>query len=148
MEKNNFSEFEVNSNNRRRSLLPWWIKFFCWLFMFAFVLAIIRVILSFFDINSAFEFYALNANDSVLNLIIVFIVFVLHGVTSYSLWYEKSHAIVLAQIDAIFGILICVFSMFLSYQNGQATFRLELILLVLFLIKINKMKQNWINIAD
>ena len=148
MEKNNFSEFELNSTIRRRSLLPWWIKFFCWLFMFTFVLAIIRVILFFFDINSEFEFYGLNANESVVNLIIVFIVFVVHGITSYSLWFEKRYAIVLAQVNAIFGILISIMSMVIGYLNEHTTLRLELILLVAFFIKLNKIKQNWINISD
>lgn len=144
MEKNEFEDFEAINNISRRSLLPWWIKFFCWLFMFASVLAVIRVVLSCFNITTEFEFYGINANDSLLNVIIVFLVFVLHGYTGYSLWFEKNYGIILAQFDAIFGIIVCFYSMFLGYQNGNHTFRLELILLVLFLIKIIKIKPRWL----
>ncbi|WP_396212523.1 hypothetical protein [Flavobacterium sp.] len=143
MKKNEFDEFERNSKIRRRNLLPWWIKFFCWLFMFTSVLAIVRVILSYFYIYSDFEFYGLNANDGLLNTLIVFIVFTLHGLTGYSLWFEKGYGIVLAKVDAIFGILVCVYTMFLGYQIGNLTFRLELVLLVLFLIKLIKIKPYW-----
>jgi len=142
----NFENFEIN--DRRRSLLPWWIKFFCWLFMFASGLLIVRVILTLFNINSIFEFYGLNANDGLLNAIIVFIVFALHGLTGYSLWFEKKQAVFLGQIDAIIGILLCVFSMILSYINGGFVFRAELLLLILFLFKLNKIKSRWSNVTD
>lgn len=138
-----FSNFEIIPT-RRRSFLPWWIKGFCWLFMAIAFIAILRMILLLFDINTEFEFYGLNAKENIpINGIIVFIVFMLHGFTAYSLWFEKDYAINLGVINASIGLILCLFSMVVSFYYGHLTVRLEIILLTLFLFKLLKIKPKW-----
>ena len=129
---------------RRRDLLPWWIKAFCWLFMVAMVLVFVRLILLLLGINTEFEFYGINAKDNYpINVIIVFIVFFLHGITAFSLWFEKKYAVDIAIWDAIIGILLCVLVMGIGLYDGNYLFRLEIILLFLFLTRLVKIKKKW-----
>ncbi len=52
------------------------------------------------------------------------------------------------QIDAILGIVICIFSMSLPFIVNRPGFgfsiRLELLLLIPFLIKLGKIKNEWL----
>ena len=140
-----FEEFE--NKIPRRQLLPWWIKFFCWLFMLFGVLAILCLISGFFGVLPSLAFYGFETNQplSLIGLLIISIA-VLKGFTAYSLWFEKDFAIKLGKIDAILGIVICVFSMFfipLLLETNQITFRLEIIFLIIFLVQLNKIEQKW-----
>jgi len=138
-----FSDFKITPI-KRRSLLPWWIKGFCWLFMITAFIAILRMILLLFEINTEFEFYGINAKENIpINGIIVFLVFILHGFTAYSLWFEKDYAIKMGLFDALIGIVLCLFSMVASFYYGHFTIRLEIILLVLFLVKLLKIRFKW-----
>jgi hypothetical protein len=74
---------------------------------------------------------------------IVFLVFILHGFTAYSLWFEKDYAIKLGVLDAIIGIVLCLFSMTVSFYYSHFTIRLEMILLILFLFKLLKIRAKW-----
>lgn len=139
----NFNDFE-NAPIKRRSLLPWWIKGFCWFFMLVSLMTVIRMILLLFNINTELEFYGLNAKDNTpINGILVFVVFILHGFTAYSLWFEEDYAIKIGILDAIIGLALCLFSMAMSFYNGHFTARLEIILLILFLTKLLKIRFNW-----
>lgn len=140
----NFNNFEITSF-KRRSLLPWWIKGFCWLFMATAFIAVLRMILSLFDINTEFEFYGLNAKENIpINGFVVFLVFILHGFTAYSLWFEKNYAIKVGVVNALIGLILCLFSMIISFSNNHFTIRLEIILLILFLFKLLKIRYKWV----
>lgn len=137
------NDFEITPI-KRRSLLPWWIKGFCWLFIVTAFIAVLRMILLLFDINTEFEFYGLNAKDNIpINGIIVFIVFILHGFTAYSLWFEKDYAIKIGIVNALIGISLCLFSMVISFYHERVTIRLEMILLILFFVKLLKIRFKW-----
>lgn len=137
------NDFEI-APIKRRYLLPWWIKGFCWLFMATAFIAILRMILLLFYINTEFEFYGLNAKENTpINGIIVFLVFTMHGFTAYSLWFEKDYGIKIGVIDSLIGIVLCLFSMIISFYHGHFTIRLEMILLILFLVKLLKIRLKW-----
>tara|TARA_R100001015_G_C4588284_1_gene144024 strand:+ start:273 stop:731 length:459 start_codon:yes stop_codon:yes gene_type:complete len=140
-----FDEFE--NNKRRRQLLPWWIKFFCWLFMLFGLLAILCLILGFFGFSPSLAFYGFKTNQplSLIGLLIVSIA-ILKGYTAYSLWFEKDFAVKLSKIDAVIGIVTCLITMFiLPFLVGfdKIVFRLEIIFLIIFLVKINKIEKDW-----
>ena len=148
-ETNKFEEFESNSNKRRRKLLPWWIKFFCWFFMLFGVLALICFFLGFFNLSVDLSFYGLNTNQpfSMIGLIVIGLA-LFKGFSAYSLWFETSNAINIAIVDTVIGIVMCTMSMFVfPFLGDENTFefslRLELVLLVPYLIKLNRIKKEW-----
>ena len=144
--ENSFEEFE-NVKKRRRKLLPWWIKVFCWVFMFFGLMSFICLFLGFTDIKPALAFYGFETNEpfSLIGLIVI-TVGLLKGLTAFALWFEQDFAIKTGKIDAIIGIVLCTFSMFILpfFQDGfNITIRLELALLIPFLIKLNKIQKEW-----
>ena len=77
-------------------------------------------------------------------------IFIMKAFVAIGLWYGKDWAIIVGQLDAIIGILICLTIMIASLINKETSFypkdiRLELILLIPFLIKLTKIKIEWFN---
>lgn len=145
-----FEEFE-NNTSRRRKLLPWWIQLFCWLFMLFGVLALVCLILGFTNIKPDLAFYGFETNEpfSLIGLMVISIGF-LKGITAFALWFEKDFAIKIGKVDAIIGILLCIASMLILpfVQDGSIiTIRLELALLIPYLIKLNKVQNEWESIS-
>jgi len=64
---------------------------------------------------------------------------------AYGLWSEKSGAIKLAIVDAILGIAICIGVMLAPIYMDQTsfTFRLELLLLIPYLLWLFKTSRRW-----
>ncbi len=145
-----FEEFE-NNTSRRRKLLPWWIQLFCWLFMLFGVLALVCLILGFTNIKPDLAFYGFETNEpfSLIGLMVISIGF-LKGITAFALWFEKDFAIKIGKVDAIIGIVLCIASMLILpfVQDGSIiTIRLELALLIPYLIKLNKVQNEWESIS-
>lgn len=131
-------------------LLPWWIKFFCWLFMIFGLLSFVCLILGVTNIKPDLVLYGFETNESfsLIGLMVISIG-LLKGYTAFALWFEKDIAIKIGKIDAVIGILLCVIAMLLLpfiQENSVITIRLELILLIPFLIKLNKIQRQWENI--
>lgn len=140
------NQFEIIKINRR-ALLPWWMKFFCWLFMIFGVVAIGCLLLGLFGIPESLSLYGFESNQQFsLTGIIILVVAIFKGITAFSLWFEKDYAIILGTIDAIIGIILCVVFMTvlpLAIANFHATIRLELILLIPYIIKLKKIQPEW-----
>ncbi|HEX9511096.1 MAG TPA: hypothetical protein VF939_11490 [Puia sp.] len=134
---------------RRRDLLPWWMKVFIWIFIVMGGLSIPVFIIGLLGLHADLAFYGLETNQPISLIgILLMAVFLLKGVVSYGLWAEEDWAIVLGYVDAIAGILICLFVMFgLPYlypmEGSKFTFRLEILLLVPYLIKLQRLKSQW-----
>jgi len=144
--ENSFEEFE-NIKKRRRNMLPWWIKIFCWVFMLFGILSFVCLILGFTNIKPSLAFYGFETTEpfSLIGLTVI-AVGILKGITAFALWFEKDFAIKIGKTDAIIGIILCGISMFVLpfIQNGyNITIRLELALLIPFLIKLNKIQRQW-----
>ena len=120
--------------------------------MFFGIFSITCLILGFTDIKPALAFYGFESNEPFsLNGIIVISVGVIKGITAFSLWFEKGFAIKLGKIDAIIGIIICGISMFVLpfLQDGFIlNIRLELLLLIPFLLKLNKIQKEWDDLKE
>lgn len=140
------NQFEIVKINRRQ-LLPWWMKFFCWFFMIFGVAAIGCLLLGLFGIPENLSLYGFESNQQFsLTGIIILVVAIFKGITAFSLWFEKNYAIILGTIDAITGIILCVVFMTvlpLAITNFHATIRLELILLIPYIIKLKKIQPEW-----
>ncbi len=137
----------VKENNRRRQLLPWWIKIGCWFFMLFGVMAFVCLFLGFANIQTSLAFYDFETTDPIsFNGLLIIFVGLFKGITAYALWFEKDFAIKIGKIDAIIGIVLCTVSMLVLpfLKDGfYITFRLELALLIPFLLKMNKIQQQW-----
>jgi len=73
-------------------------------------------------------------------------IFLLKGIVSYGLLMEKDWAIKLGILDASLGILICMLVMvysLLKFRGGYISFRIELLLLIPYLIRLFKIKPAW-----
>jgi magnesium-transporting ATPase (P-type) len=131
---------------RRRQLLPWWIKICCWFFMLFGILGIICLLIGLFGFQPDLSLYGFETHNpySITGLMIIGLG-LLKGITSYALWFEKDFAVKVGIIDAIVGILICIVSMtmLLITPDAKFTFRLELILLIPYLIKLVKIESKW-----
>jgi len=141
-----------NSNLRRRDLLPTWIKVFTWIFLIFGAIAPLVPIMGIMGVGFNLSLYGLETMNPI-SLIGIFItcLFALKGVVAFGLWTEKEWAVNFAIIDAIIGIIVCVFVMiilpFLINSNGmKISLRLELIALIPYLLKMRKIKPEWIRL--
>jgi hypothetical protein len=147
--ENRFDEFEKPSIIRRK-LLPWWIKIFCWIFMLMGGCSVGALIFNLFTPSirlSIYGFTTYNAFSGVGMFIIAIVIF--KGYAAYALWFEKQNAILIGKFDAIAGIAICLFSMIILpfvFRSIRFEFRFELILLIIFYIRLNKIEYKWNNL--
>ncbi|MFH6994006.1 hypothetical protein [Flavobacterium sp. FlaQc-48] len=149
--ESHFDEFDKPAIIRRE-LLPWWIKTFCWIFMILSVCAAGALVTNLFVPNVIVSLYGFSSDTaySVTGLFIIAVMF-LKGFAAYSLWFEKPNAITIAKVDAISGIVICIASFFilpLSTQNGHFSLRLEILLLIPYYRKVNKIEYEWDNLES
>lgn len=147
--------------NRRRELLPWWMKVFIWICMFLGASSIASRLFGILGIslwlnsNGEKSIYGMETfeNYSLLALLISTLL-IFKGITAFGMWMEKDWAIKFGMIDAGVGIVICVIMMFIEpliENNGgkfNLNFRFELLLLIPYLIKCFKIRKPWNEIAE
>ncbi|MGV3460779.1 MAG: hypothetical protein ACO1N9_10045 [Flavobacterium sp.] len=140
----NFDEFDIELKLKRRTLLPWWIKLFCWIFMIFGVVVFATIFQLFFDQRPTLSFYGLATETFYpFGMIVLYIVFFLNAVSGYLLWFEKDAAITVGKIVVFVGIALCVASFIIALFNGSFTLRLEIIPLVLFYRKLSSIEYDW-----
>jgi hypothetical protein len=153
MENQDFLDADLDSNvgkiaARRRDLLPMWIKVFTWLFMIFGAFAPLGLIAGLFGYPASLSLYGFSTMNplSLVGLCLIAL-FVLKGIVAFGLWTEKDWAIRLAEADAFLGIVLCVFSMIisplLSKEVFSLNFRIELFLLVPYILKLKRIKYDW-----
>ncbi|ATN05507.1 hypothetical protein CRN76_08860 [Chryseobacterium indologenes] len=147
----NFEEFDKKNNfARRRSLLPWWIKIFIWFFIFGGVIAVLILGFGYFLNDTNLSIYGLETTQpySITGFIILFLL-IFKGIVAYGLWFEERWAPKAAIADAVLGIIICGIAMFILpfvADSKHFTIRFELVLLIPYLTKIQKVQKTWENI--
>jgi hypothetical protein len=137
-------KFIVNPIQRRRDLLPLWIKIFTWIFLSFFIAVPFAIV--FTVLNKPFTLSLLGLSTaepfSAMGLCLMAL-FTLKGIAAYALWMEKNWAITLAQVDAVISLVICLFAMVYGAMNFQFTIRFEPIIIVFYLIKLRDIKSDW-----
>jgi hypothetical protein len=132
---------------RRRDLLPWWIKLFCWFFMLFGVAAIFCLVLGLLGYSASMSFYGFETQEPTSPIGLLIIATTLsNGYSAFLLWFEKDYAIGVAKANAIGGIALCVISMIVMpfFQDGfKITFRLELVLLIIYYRKLSQIESSW-----
>ncbi|RFP65653.1 hypothetical protein D0N36_08140 [Hymenobacter lapidiphilus] len=136
-----------NTPARRRDLLPWWIKTFCWIFMIFGVVVLFCLGAGLMGSQAKLAFYGFETNDplSPIGLLLI-AVMSFKGYSAYLLWFEKDTAITIAKLDAIISVCMCIASIVVLnfLQDGsEFSFRLELILLIPYYIKLGRIEDAW-----
>lgn len=107
-------------------------------------LAFLAALISPMEFQSAL--YGLETHEpfSATGFFILFL-FVFKGVVAYGLWTEKEWAVDSAIVDAILGIAVCSTTMIIPFTGSGSpfTFRLELVLLIPYLIKLLNIRKDW-----
>lgn len=140
---------QENSGLRRRSLLPWWIKTFTWIFLVMALIVPVSIIYGLLGQPFQMTLYGFSTNNPLsTDGLFLAVLFVLKGITALGLWTEKDWAINIAMVDAILGIIMSGFMTiiypFINIQTGfQLNIRLELLILIPFLYRLVKIKPEW-----
>jgi len=149
--ESHFDEFD-KAPVIRRKLLPWWIKTFCWFFMILTVCAVGALIMNIFIPTVNISIYGFSSNTAFSGTgMFIIAIMLLKGFTAYSLWFEKPNAISIGKIDAICGVVICIASMFvLPFMNNNShfMFRLEILLIIPYYMRLNKIEYEWDNLES
>ena len=130
----------------RKKMLPLWIKIFMWLFLITGAFVPIVLISGLMGYNAQLALYGLETNEAFSYIgIILTTIYIIKGITAFSLLKEKDWAIKIGIIDATIGIIICILIMLYPFINPQFKFslRLELVALIPYLIKLLKIKTQW-----
>ena len=139
------------SHRKRKELLPWWIKIFMWIFLVFGAFVPIVIVSRIFGFHALLAIYSLQTNEpfSIAGFVVISI-FAIKGVTSFGLLTEKDWAIKLGIGDALLGIFICIFSMVypLIDSAGTSSFKIEILFLIPYLIKLLKIKSEWENFHE
>jgi hypothetical protein len=141
------------STKKRKTLIPWWVRFFIWIFLFFGTIVPFGLIFGILGYKFQLSIYGLQTNEPISLIgISIIVIFLFKGITSYSLLKQKVWAVTLGIIDAIIGISICSFIMiypFISPDSGlNSTFSIELLLLIPYLLKMVKIKTDWEQAID
>ena len=139
---------DLQPTKRRRDLLPVWIKVFIWIFMIFTLLVPVGLVFGLLGQNFNLALYGLETWQPVSVIgIFIMLLFALKGIVAFGLWTEKEWAANLALVDGILGVVVCLFVMVALplISNGfRVSFRLELLFLIPYLVKIWRIKPTWI----
>ena len=129
----------------RKALIPLWIKIFAWIFLVFGLFTPLALIGGVIMHNFPLSLYGLEANTpySLMGGLIATL-FLFKGIVSFGILKREEWAVNLGIVDAVIGIIICAVMMFYSaYFNVQLFFRLELVVLIPYLIKLLKIRDEW-----
>lgn len=144
----------IYKKSERVSILPKWIKAFILFFILIGLLAILSIILGVLGFKSGLALYGLETQEplSVTGRTIIFLA-LFKSVISYFLWIGEKTVFDYAIADAIIGIAICVFTGFISplifsSYHVNLELRLELLILIPYLLFLIRNREKWIQFED
>jgi len=145
MNENVLDDFtQEQSKAQRRSLIPLWMRIFIWIFLVAGIFTFLGFIAGLLGFKFYLSIYGLRADEQTTIFgVFVLLLFLLKTAVAYGLWFEQDWAITLGLIDAGLGIAICLVSTVYTLQGLSFTFRLELLALVPYFIKLYRMRAGW-----
>jgi hypothetical protein len=148
-DKNYLDEFlpETIVAVRRRKLLPVWMKIFIWIFLVIGVCSVPGFIAGLFGFSFSIAIYGFDTNEPTSTTgIFLLLIFLLKGMVAYALWFEKDWAINLGLFDAFLGIAVCIALMIfqLTRDGLHFEFRLEILVLIPYLIKLYRIRKPWV----
>jgi hypothetical protein len=141
---------EITSKfKRRRQLLPWWIKIFIWIFFIIGLSVPLAFVFGIIGHEFQLALYGFFTNEPLsLTGLFLIAVFALKGLAAFGLWFEKKWAINVGLIDALLGLIICLFLMFIyPLIDSSKTFifpiKIEIFFLFPYLRMLLKIRKDW-----
>lgn len=141
----------IDINLQDEFRVPKWLKYFSVLFTILGLLIPLVVILNFLHYRPQLAIYGLESNSIfTLTGIIVLIIFALKSIVGYGILKGLKWAFNLAIIDAVIGVIICILNfgiidLVTSNQSVNFEIRLELLIIIPYLIYLLKNKSHWTN---
>ncbi len=136
-----------HSPKARWDLLPGWIQFITLGFL---ILSIITVPYSFYSFveNGFFDSDIYGLKKTKISRIseLALILNVLNILVAYGYIYQKDWAIKVGITNAIVGILICIFVIITGLLLDRINFRFEIIILIIYQLKLKSIREQWENI--
>jgi hypothetical protein len=140
---------------RRKFMIPQWIRVFSWIFAICAPIGVLGTLI--WLITGGWGEYSLygftSQNSGAVVSILFLFVWALKALAAIGLLTEKDWAVKAAMADAIIGIAVCVAAMiFLPWSqtvttggstNTHYNLRLELALLIPYLMKMWKIRDQW-----
>jgi hypothetical protein len=130
----------------RKKLIPLWIKIFGWIFIVMGVsIILIPFITPFFSIPVTYELFGLSSQGSPFApmALLISAIILSHSISAYGLLFGRDWGLIACLITGHIAIAICIFSMLTSVTSGAVNLRLELILLIPYVLKLRKIKKQW-----
>lgn len=136
-------------SERRRNLLPKWIKVFIWIFMIFGGMSVLVLFLGLIVDKMYMSFLGLETNYSFSLIgVIISALYLFKGTVAFGLWTEKDWAVNLALVDAYVSIAVCmstmlILPMFFEDYGWDYTLRLELVAIIPYLLKMKNIQHDW-----
>ena len=137
----------------RKKMLPWWMKFFCYVFLLlgAFSVAGLFFSMFFFSLGgmrsggTEVSLYGLRAiNELSIMAIVIVSLYVFKAFVAYSLLAQKDWAVKAGMIDGGLGILLCFVTMLvLPFFGFDFRFGGELFFLIPYQARLWRMRPQW-----
>jgi hypothetical protein len=129
----------------RKQLVPTWIKVFAWIFLVTGLLLPVLFVISVITHSFTASLYGLETQTAFsLTAIAILVLFSFKMMVAFGLLKQKDWAIKTGIVDAVAGIVICVAVMIHgTVQFNTVVFRLELVALIPYLVKLIKIKSDW-----
>jgi hypothetical protein len=152
MDSENYSKNEIidseevgESLARRRHLLPIWVKIFIWIFLVFGVITLPILLIASAGYSVYLSAFGLSTTDALsLTGLIILSIYFTNGVVAFMMWFEKKRAIHIAQIVAVILFLFSAYMMFFYHAGIRGfTIRFELILLIPYLMFLNRIRMKW-----
>ena len=146
--ENGANKAHIKTHMYRRNLLPGWVQIFCWVFLFISFCVPVMIVLSLFGLQTEWRLFGLITTDiiSAEGLSIIFL-YLLKGFTAFQLLFSKNKGILWGKIDSIISLIVCIFmslmNPILHNANFITSFRLEILILLVFLYKIFSIEARW-----
>ena len=140
-------EMNADKQQLRRALLPVWIKIFGWLFIvmggIVPFLYLGSLILGFSASYTMFGLEYEGAAQAFMPFLICCTIFI-NGLCAYGLLFGKDWGLTACIVFGYFGLALTVGSMvFEMFVSGGMMIRLEPLIKIPYLIKLNKLKGHW-----
>jgi hypothetical protein len=132
----------------RKQMIPMWIKVFGWLFIvFGGLVAIIGLFSAITGTEGSYSLYGIEHEGPVYSPISLLIValFVAHAVCAFGLLFAQPWGPKSCLFLGYISVAICLYTMLMG---EGVEIRLELIVLIPYLIKLHKIKATWFGESD
>ncbi|NGN98856.1 hypothetical protein G5S52_14740 [Grimontia sp. S25] len=142
-------EVKLSQEEVRRGLVPLWMKIFGWIFISLGVIAAIILLLSFlvddFEVNFDFLGLTYSGSEVTPKLLLIVSISMFFAVSAFGLVRGKSWGLMTCIANGFLGLVICGYVMAMSLSEGTIYIRFEPIVQVIYLIKLFKIKSQWMD---